>query len=76
METVRDIYVQTRKFPKEELYGLAAQMSHSAVPAPSDIAEGQGRLTKGELKQFLGVGRGSWLELENSDLDSRGPSLC
>ena len=56
METVRDIYVQTRKFPKEELYGLAAQMSHSAVPAPSDIAEGQGRLTKGEFKQFLGVG--------------------
>ena len=61
---VRDIYLQTRGFPKEEIYGLAAQMRRSSVSVPSNIAEGQGRLSKGEFKQFLGVARGSLLELE------------
>jgi four helix bundle protein len=68
MALVRDIYMQTRGFPKEELYGLATQMRRSAVSVPSDIAEGQGRLSKGEFKQFLGIARGSLLELETQIL--------
>ena len=68
MALVRDIYLQTRKFPKEELYGLAAQMRRSAVSVPSNIAEGQGRLSKGEFRQFLGMARGSLLELETQIL--------
>jgi four helix bundle protein len=70
MGLVRGIYVQTRKFPKEELYGLAAQMRRCVVSVPSNIAEGQGRLSKGEFKQFLGVARGSLLELETQILIS------
>ena len=64
MALVRETYVRTRVFPKEEVYGLAAQMRRSAISIPSNIAEGQGRLSKGEFKQFLGVARGSLLELE------------
>jgi len=68
MALVRDVYLQTRSFPKEELYGLAQQMRRSAVSVPSNIAEGQGRLSKKEFRQFLGLARGSLLELETQEL--------
>lgn len=58
------IYRLTSSFPKEELYGLASQIRRSAVSVPSNIAEGQGRLTTGEFRQFLGMARGSNCELQ------------
>jgi four helix bundle protein len=54
----------TREFPREELFGLTGQMRRCAVSVPSNIAEGQGRLTTGEFRQFLGVARGSNFELQ------------
>ena len=67
MTLVRDLYIQTRGFPKDELYGLTQQMRRAAVSIPSNIAEGQGRLSKNEFRQFLGVARGSLLELETQE---------
>ncbi|HZQ69983.1 MAG TPA: four helix bundle protein [Terriglobales bacterium] len=58
------VYRDTGLFPKAELYGLTSQMRRSAVSVPSNIAEGQGRLTPGEFQQFLGHARGSLLELD------------
>jgi four helix bundle protein len=58
------IYRQTENFPKSETYGLRSQLRRAAVSIPSNIAEGQGRLTRGEFQQFLGHARGSLLELE------------
>jgi four helix bundle protein len=57
------IYKMTKSFPREETYGLTNQIRRSAVSIPSNIAEGQGRLTTGEFRQFLGVARGSNCEL-------------
>src|SRR5580704_14187958 len=58
------IYRITGGFPKEEMYGLASQIRRSAVSVPSNIAEGQGRLSTGEFRQFLGIARGSNFELQ------------
>jgi four helix bundle protein len=58
------VYRATRGFPKEELYGLVSQMRRAAVSVPSNIAEGQGRQTRGEFVQFLGHARGSLAELQ------------
>ena|SRR5690242_1827023 len=58
------IYRLTEAFPRCELYGLTSQVRRAAVSVPSNIAEGQGRLTTGEFQHFLGMSRGSLLELE------------
>ena len=64
MRLVFDTYRYTKRFPREETYGLAAQIRRAAVSIPSNIAEGKGRYSRKELLQFLVNARGSLLELE------------
>jgi four helix bundle protein len=64
MQLAVAIYRLTSDFPREELYGLTAQIRRSAVSIPSNIAEGQGRLTTGEFRQFLAIARGSNCEVQ------------
>lgn len=64
IDLVTAIYVATRTFPKEELFGLTSQMRRAAVSIPSNIAEGQARPSRGEFRQFLGHARGSLAELD------------
>jgi four helix bundle protein len=64
IELATAIYRLTRGFPKQEIYGLASQIQRSAISVPSNIAEGQGRLSTGEFRQFLGFARGSNFELQ------------
>ena len=59
-----EVYRATDAFPKAEIYGLTSQLRRASVSVASNIAEGQGRLTKGEFCHFLGQARGSLLELE------------
>ena len=58
-----EIYRETEQFPKHEIYGLTAQLRRAAVSVVSNIAEGQGRLTRGEFRNSLGQARGSLLEI-------------
>ncbi len=64
MGLVADVYRVSRRFPREEIYGLTSQVRRSAVSVPSNIAAGQGRAARGEFIQFLGHARGSLFELE------------
>jgi four helix bundle protein len=64
IQLAESIYRLTKCFPKEEMYGLTSQIRRSAVSVPSNIAEGQGRLSTGEFRQFLGMARGSNFELQ------------
>ena len=64
MELSTAVYSATRTFPKEEQFGLTNQLRRASVSIPSNIAEGKGRLTTGELQQFLGIARGSALEVQ------------
>jgi four helix bundle protein len=59
-----EIYFVSGKFPSSEQYGLTNQLRRAAVSVASNIAEGQGRLTPGEFRQFLGHAWGSVLELQ------------
>lgn len=58
------VYVLTRKFPREELYGLTGQIRRAGDSIPSNIAEGYGRDSREQYKYFLGVAQGSYLELQ------------
>lgn len=58
------VYEATRGFPPEERFGLTNQLRRASVSIASNIAEGQGRLTSGEFAHFLGMARGSALEVE------------
>jgi len=57
-----EVYDISDSFPKQEVYGMTSQIRRAVVSIASNIAEGQGRLTKGEFIQFLGHARGSLLE--------------
>ncbi len=71
IEFVTTIYKLTESFPKGEVYGLVQQMRKSAVSIPSNIAEGAGRNSKNEFKQFLSIAQGSTAELETQILIAR-----
>jgi four helix bundle protein len=57
-------YKATADFPRCETYGITSQIRRASVSVASNIAEGQGRLTSGEFRHFLGQARGSLLEAE------------
>ncbi len=65
------VYEVTRKFPKDELYGLTSQMRKSSSSIPANIAEGCGRGGDAEFAYFLQISMGSACELEYGLILSR-----
>lgn len=64
IELIKEVYKVSKDFPKEEQYGLSAQMRRSSISIPSNIAEGFRRRYSKEHKQFLSIALGSCAELE------------
>jgi four helix bundle protein len=69
-ELVLAIYQETAHFPIEERYGIVSQLRKAGVSIPSNIAEGEGRKSKGEFRYFLFVALGSLKEAETQILIS------
>jgi len=59
------IYETTKKFPKEELFGLVSQMRRCSVSITSNIAEGFSRQSYKEKAAFYAISLGSVTELQN-----------
>jgi four helix bundle protein len=64
MQLTAEIYRLTKNFPSDERFGLTNQLRRAAVSVPSNIAEGKGRLTRGEMIHFFGIARGSAMEVQ------------
>jgi four helix bundle protein len=64
VKLAEDVYGVTRRFPKDELFGLTTQMRRCAISIPSNIAEGSARQGGKEFVQFLHVAAGSASELD------------
>ncbi len=58
-----EIHEATKKFPKNELYGITSQMRRASVSIPSSIAEGSGRKSEKEFLECLYMANGSAYEL-------------
>jgi len=63
-ELVLEIYNLTKKFPKDETFGLISQMRRCAISIPANIVEGYGRRTPKDQAQFYFIARASLNELE------------
>ena len=64
MDLVEEVYRLLKLLPGEERYALTDQMRRAVISIPSNIAEGHGRQTEKEFKQFLAIAKGSVSEIE------------
>ena len=63
-ELAYQVYMETKKFPKNETYGITSQLRRAVFSVPTNIVEGAGRQGKKELKQFVNIALGSMAETE------------
>jgi four helix bundle protein len=69
-------YRLTASFPPSEQFGLTSQMRRASVSIASNIAEGNGRCTRGEYVEFLGHARGSNCELQTQLIIATTLGFC
>jgi four helix bundle protein len=69
------IYESTRAFPREEQFGLTAQMRRAAVSISSNIAEGSSRSSDRDFSRFVEVAYGSLMEVVAQAFIAKSQSL-
>ena len=61
-ELAYNVYLTSRDFPKEEIYGITSQLRRAALSIPTNIVEGYSRKGDKELSHFLNISIGSMAE--------------
>ena len=64
MKIARMVYLASKKFPRQEVYGLTSQACRAAVSIPANIAEGHARDSTKEYLHHISIALGSLAELE------------
>jgi four helix bundle protein len=64
MDLMVDCYALTRRLPREERFGMSSQLQRASLSVPSNIAEGNGRSTRGEYLNSISSARGSLNEVQ------------
>ena len=59
-----ELYVASRKFPKDEIFGLTSQLRRATISIGANLAEGCGRRTSPEFACFIRIAMGSASELD------------
>ena len=59
-----DVYLVSKSFPKEEIYGIVSQIRRASTSIPTNISEGCGRDSDAEFNRFLTIALGSAFEVE------------
>ena len=62
MNLVNEVYSLTKKFPKEEMFCLTAQLRRAVISVPLNIAEGSAKRTKKDFAYFVRTSLGSLME--------------
>jgi len=80
-ELTKEIYRITKKFPKEELYGIISQLRRAASSITANIAEGFARYHFKDKTRFYYQARGSVAEVQNflllsQDLNFIDSKIC
>ena len=64
MDLVEKIYALSKRFPRDEVYGLTSQLRRAAVSVPSNIAEGAAGRSSVRFRNYLSVAIGSLNEID------------
>jgi four helix bundle protein len=75
MELTEAVYSLVKTFPNDEIYGLTSQLRRASVSIASNIAEGRGRATDRDFRQFLNIALGSTYELQTQLLLAKRLSI-
>jgi four helix bundle protein len=64
MDLVEEVYRVTAGFPRNEVFGMTAQLRRAAYSIPMNVAEGNCRGTRRDYANFVSIATGSAGELD------------
>lgn len=64
LDLLKEVYIMTKMFPKEEQFVLISQLRRAALSVCSNLVEGSARRSAKEKKRFYEISRSSLVEVD------------